>query len=73
MGNKSKHKVNQPPTGYGKHQSAASGIDNELKKRSEVVQAQRNNSKLNIGDSREETADRIPGYEKNPYRTKAGR
>ena len=73
MGNKSKNKINQPPTGAGKHQSVAPGVNNELKKRSEVVQAQRNHPEENIGDSREEMANRFPDREDNPNRSKAGR
>ena len=75
MANSSKNKKNQPPTGEGKQQSPRSGKDRELDKRSEVLQAQRGHSDLNIGTEEEETAARGERMEKesNPKRTKAGR
>ena len=42
MANKSKDKINQPPTGDGKKRSPRSGEDAKLDKRSEVLRAQRN-------------------------------
>ncbi len=67
MVNKSKDKKNQPPTGEGKKQSPRSGQDTKLDKRSEVEQAQRGHSELNMG-TEEDTEERG-----NPKRTKAGR
>ncbi len=65
-------KVNQPPTGQGKKQSPRSGRDNELNKRSEVLQAQRGHPELNMGTSEDvEPAHRGDGN--NPDRDKAGR
>jgi hypothetical protein len=65
-------KVNQPPTGEGKKQSSSSGRDNELNKRSEVLQAQRGHAELNMGTEEDvEAADRGDGS--NPNRGKSGR
>ena len=71
MANKSRNKVNQPPTGQGKKQSPDAGKPRELGKRSEVLQARRN-PEQNIGTSDEELALRS-GSKKNPKRPKAGR
>jgi len=73
MGNKSKNKVNQPPTGEGKHQSPYSGQENKLRKRSEVLQAQRNHPEENIGSMDDEMALGEPLQKHNPNRPKAGR
>jgi hypothetical protein len=75
MSNKSKNKMNQPPTGEGKKQSPRSGEDTKLNKRSEVLQAQRGHPELNIGTEEEETAARGERMEErgNPKRKKAGR
>lgn len=75
MANKSKDKKNQPPTGEGKKQSPRSGEDTKLEKRSEVLQAQRGHSELNMGADEEETAARGERMKErgNPKRTKAGR
>ena len=73
MSNKSKNKLNQPPTGEGKKQSPTAGRDKELNKRSEVLQAQRNHPELNMGTSEDrELAERTESGE-NPKRKKAGR
>jgi hypothetical protein len=72
MVNRNKHRVNQPPTGAGKHQSPFLGAPRKLGKRSEVLQAQRHHPELNVGDSDEEAAWR-EGEQRNPKRPKAGR
>jgi hypothetical protein len=72
MANKSRHKVNQPPTGEGKNQSPHRGEPQKLMKRSEVLQAQRHHPELNLGDADEEAALR-EGDSINPKRPKAGR
>lgn len=73
MANKSRGKVNQPPTGQGKKQSAESGAENELGKRSEAVQAQRDRPDLNLGTDEDEAAATPKTGKGNPGRTKAGR
>ena len=75
MPNKSRNKLNQPPTGEGKKQSPRPGEPNKLGKRSEVLQAQRNHPEENIGSAEEEEAARSSsGQQKdNPKRQKAGR
>ncbi|HEY0097499.1 MAG TPA: hypothetical protein VGB76_00980 [Pyrinomonadaceae bacterium] len=74
MTNKSRGKVNQPPTGEGKKQSAESGAENKLGKRSEVVQAQRDRPDENLGtDADEAAAQPKSGAKGNPKRPKAGR
>jgi hypothetical protein len=70
--NKNRNKVNQPPTGQGKHQSPMRGESRKLSKRSDVVQAHRGHPELNLGDSDEEAALR-EGERRNPKRPKAGR
>jgi hypothetical protein len=71
MANKSKDKINQPPTGEGKNQSPELGAPKKLEKRSEVLQAQRNHPELNIGTAEDEAAR--GGDLENPKRKKAGR
>ena len=70
MANKSRHKLNQPPTGEGKKQSPRSGAANKLNKRSEVLQAA--GAQQNIGTAKDEEAARS-GQRTNPKRPKAGR
>ena len=70
MANKSRHKLNQPPTGQGKKQSPRSGAANKLSKRSEVLQAA--GERQNIGTAEDEEAAQS-GQETNPKRPKAGR
>jgi hypothetical protein len=72
MANKNRNRVNQPPTGEGKHQSPNRGEPRKLGKRSEVVQAQRHHPELNLGDSGEEAAA-LEGDQPNPNRPNAGR
>jgi hypothetical protein len=72
MANKSRNRVNQPPSGEGKHQSPYLGEPRKLAKRSDVVQAQRNHPELNLGDADEEAAS-SEGDQPNPERSKAGR
>jgi hypothetical protein len=67
--NKSRNKINQPPTGEGKKQSPRSGAANKLHKRAEVLQA--GPAEQNIGTAEEENALNSP-Y-RNPKRPKAGR
>jgi hypothetical protein len=71
MANKSRNKLNQPPTGQGKKQSAKLGDPQKLDKRSSILQAQRNHPELNMGSNEEEAA-REESIE-NPKRQKAGR
>jgi hypothetical protein len=75
VANTSRNKKNQPPTGEGKKQSPRAGKDEELYKRSEVLQAQAGHADLNIGTEEEETAARGERMEEkgNPKRKKAGR
>jgi len=75
MPNKNRNKINQPPTGEGKHQSPYSGAANKLNKRSEVVQAQHGRSDENLGSSSDEEGarSRAPQQKSNPKRPKAGR
>ena len=73
MANKSRDKINQPPTGEGKQQSPYSGQAQELNKRSEVLQAQRNHPEANFGTDEEEMAQDAPLQKENPNRPKAGR
>ena len=70
MANKSKDRMNQPPTGEGKKQSPRSGAENKLGKRSEVLQAA--GAEQNIGTAEDEEAARS-SKGKNPKRHKAGR
>jgi hypothetical protein len=75
MPNDQRNRKNQPPTGEGKKQAPQRGEPRKLKKRSEVLQAQRNHPELNLGDDSSENAwagnPDIP--ERNPKRPKAGR
>ena len=71
MANKSKNKLNQPPTGEGKKQSPVMGDDAKLGKRSEVLQAQRGHPELNMGTEDESPGE--SGRRTNPNRPKAGR
>lgn len=75
MPNKSRNKLNQPPTGEGKRQSPYKGEPDKLGKRSEVLQAQRNHPEENIGSVSEEESSRSnsPQQKNNPKRQKAGR
>jgi hypothetical protein len=75
MANKSRNKVNQPPTGEGKKQSPREGAANKLNKRSEVAQAQHDRPDLNVGSSEDEaaSASELSEEKRNPGRAKAGR
>jgi hypothetical protein len=75
MPNKNRHQRNQPPTGEGKQQSPDSGAANKLRKRSEVLQAQRDYPEENLGSSADELAfsSSAPQEKTNPERPKAGR
>jgi hypothetical protein len=68
--NKSRNKVNLPPTGEGKKQSPRSGEANKLNKRSEVLQAA--GAEQNIGSAEEEESLRSAQKPK-VKRQKAGR
>jgi hypothetical protein len=69
--NKSRNKLNQPPTGEGKKQSPRSGDANKLNKRAEVLQA--GGAAQNIGTAEEEDALISDRETRNPKRPKAGR
>jgi hypothetical protein len=69
--NRSRNKLNQPPTGQGKKQSPQSGEANKLNKRAEVLQA--GGAEQNIGSAEEEAALAPNQGKKNPNRPKAGR
>jgi hypothetical protein len=71
MANKSKNKINQPPNGEGKNQSPVMGDDVKLRKRSEVLQAQRGHPELNTGTEDESPGETNPRT--NPNHPKAGR
>ena len=73
MANKSRGKVNQPPTGEGKKQSTKRGAQNKLGKRSEVMQAQHNRPDENLGTAADEAAALPKSTKRNPKRPKAGR
>jgi rhodanese-related sulfurtransferase len=73
MANKSKNKLNQPPTGEGKKQSSMSGREVEMDKRSEVLQAQRHHPELNQGTGEDREPAEREGMVNNPNRPKAGR
>ena len=68
--NKSRNKLNQPPTGEGKKQSPRSGAANKLNKRSEVLQA--TDARQNVGSPEDEAAA-ATAPSRNPKRQKAGR
>jgi len=68
--NKSRNKLNQPPSGQGKKQSPKPGRNNKLNKRSEVLQA--TDARQNIGTAEDEAAPRTTDRS-NPRRPKAGR
>ena len=73
MPNKSKNKINQPPTGEGKKQSTRSGRETELDKRSEVLQAQRGHPELNAGTFEDVEPANRGGKKSNLDRPRAGR
>ena len=68
--NKSRNKLNQPPSGEGKKQSPKPGRNNKLNKRSEVLQA--TDAHQNIGTAEDEASTRAMDR-RNPRRPKAGR
>lgn len=68
--NKSRNRLNQPPSGQGKKQSPKPGRTNKLNKRSEVLQA--TDARQNIGTAEDEAAARAVDRN-NPRRPKAGR
>lgn len=68
--NKSRNKLNQPPSGQGKKQSPRLGAANKLSKRSEVMQA--TDARQNLGTAEDEAAA-AAGSARNPKRQKAGR
>ena len=73
MANKSRGKVNQPPTGEGKKQSAERGAEKKIGKRSEAAQAQHDRPDLNLGSDADEAAQPKSGAKSDPKRPKAGR
>jgi hypothetical protein len=70
MANKSRNKLNRPPTGHDKKQSQDPGWPKKLNKHSEVPQAQRNHPDLNLGTNKDEAARGLST--RNPKREKAG-
>jgi hypothetical protein len=70
MANKSRNKINQPPTGQGKKQSPLLGQPRKLNKRSEVLQATGREQNLGASDDEEAATDKAT---RNPKRAKAGR
>jgi hypothetical protein len=68
--NKSRNKLNQPPSGQGKKQSPKLGRNNKLNKRSEVLQA--SDARQNIGSAEDEASSSATD-KRNPHRPKAGR
>ena len=70
MANKSRDRINQPPTGQGKKQSPRSGAEIKSEKRSEVLQSA--GAEQNIGTAEDEEAARSSAG-RNPKRPKAGR
>ena len=68
--NKSRNKLNQPPSGQGKKQSPKLGRNNKLNKRSELLQA--TDARQNVGTAEDEAAVRAVDRG-NPRRQKAGR
>jgi hypothetical protein len=73
--NKSRGKLNQPPTGKGKKRSPYSRAAHKLHKRSEVLQAHRWDTSENILEAEDETAARqaAPFERASKFRRKAGR
>ena len=69
MPNKTRDKLNQPPTGEGKKQSPRPGAETKLDKRSEVLQA--TNAEQNIGTDEDEAAH--GAGDTKPARPKSGR
>ncbi len=65
-------KKNQPPTGEGKKQSPNVGQAQELDKRSEVLQAERNQPELNI-NAGNESSDVVQDMDVPQKRERAGR
>jgi hypothetical protein len=68
--NKSRNKLNQPPSGQGKKQNPKPGRSDKLNKRSEVLQA--TDVRQNIGTAEDEASARAVD-KRNPHRPKAGR
>jgi hypothetical protein len=68
----SHNRKNQPPTGEGKEQSPNVGSAQELDKRSEVLQAQRNHPELNM-EADDESVDQVQDMDVPQKRDKAGR
>lgn len=68
--NKSRNKLNQPPSGQGKKQSPKPGRNDKLNKRSEVLQA--TDARQNVGTTEDEAAANAVDRS-NPRRPKAGR
>ena len=73
MANDNTDKKNTPPTGEGKDQSPYSGKANELSKRSEVLQAQRNHPEENFGSEDEEPSVVGASPQEKADEKKAGR
>lgn len=65
-------KKNQPPTAQGKEQSPNKGSAQELDKRSEVLQAERNHPEMNL-EADDVTPDHVQDMDVPQTRDRAGR
>lgn len=68
----SHNRKNQPPTAQGKEQSPNVGQAQELDKRSEVLQAERNHPEMNL-EAENESADMVQDMDVPQKRDRAGR
>lgn len=68
----SHNRKNQPPTGEGKEQSPNVGQAQELDKRSEVLQAERNHPEMNM-ESDDVNTDHVQDMDVPQKRDRAGR
>lgn len=73
MGMLTGKKKNQPPTGEGKEQSPNQGSAQELDKRSEVLQAQRNHPEANFEADDENVDTPVQDMDVPQKRDRAGR
>ena len=68
----SHNRKNQPPTSEGKEQSPNVGQAQELDKRSEVLQAERNHPEMNL-EAADESSDMVQDMDVPQKRERAGR
>jgi hypothetical protein len=73
MANESRNKKNMPPPGEGKKHSLKADREDELEKRSEVMQAQHGRAELNIGTGEDREPAERTGEARSGKRTKVGR